>query len=178
MRCFIAIDIPEELRGTLAKVQEAFKIPGLKAKFVEKENFHLTLKFLGELTDTKINSIKEKLQSIKFNSFKASFGQIGVFPSENYVRVIWLSLEPEEKFKKLAFLINQALPFGDKRFASHVTFARVKMLTDKKALQKKLQKLRIPKASFEVRNFKLKKSILMKGGPVYEDIKVYNLVTR
>ncbi|MBU2496731.1 MAG: RNA 2',3'-cyclic phosphodiesterase [Nanoarchaeota archaeon] len=175
MRCFISIDVPENLREELIKIQEQLKMQDLNAKFVEKDNFHLTLKFIGEISDSKIESIKEKLKQVKYRKFKTHFGKLGVFPSENYIRVIWLSLEPEQEFSKIASQINTFLPFGDKRFASHVTLARVRMIKDKKSLIEKIKKIKIPKMEFNVENFKLKKSAVMRTGPVYEDLCVYDL---
>jgi len=175
MRCFISIDVPENLREELVKMQEQLKMQDLNAKFVEKHNFHLTLKFIGEISDSKIESIKEKLKQVKYKKFKTHFGKVGVFSSENYIRVIWLSLEPEEEFEKIASQINTILPFGDKRFASHVTLARVRMIKDKKALIEKIKKIKILKMEFNVENFKLKKSAVMRTGPVYEDLCVYDL---
>ena len=174
MRIFISVDVPENLGDALVKIQEQLKMPDLNAKFVEKHNFHLTLKFIGEKTDEQVQIIKEKLKQVKHRKFKAHFGSLGVFPSVNYVRVIWLSLEPKQEFQKISSQINALLPFGDKRFTSHVTLARVRMIKDKEALKKKLQEIKIPKMEFNVEKFKLKKSTVMRTGPVYHDLCVYN----
>ena len=176
MRTFIAVDVPEDLRADLAKLQDKLKeVPTLKAKFVEKDNFHLTLKFFGEIPDAQVDQIKEKLHSIKFGKFKANFGKLGVFPSPSYVRVIWISLEPEDKFNELNKLINEQINIGDKKFSSHVTLARVSMIQDKEALQKRLQETKIIGKSFEVSSFKLKKSTLTMKGPIYEDVAMFSL---
>lgn len=176
MRCFLSIDLPDEVKEELVKVQkELEKIPTLKAKFVEKENLHLTLKFLGEISDYKVNEIKEKLQGINFGTFSVTLGKLGVFPSEKYVRVIWVSLQPEEKVKELAKLVNEKLGSKDKRFESHVTLARVRAIKDKDALKGKLQEIKPEKKEFKVTNISLKRSNLTSKGPIYETLKDFDL---
>ncbi len=175
MRCFIAIDVPKELREWLAKLQEQLKGVPMTVKFIEKENFHLTLKFFGEISDAKVNQIKENLKEVKFKPFNVSSGKLGVFPSSGYVRVIWISLEPEEKVKELNRLINETLQSSDARFGSHITLARVRIIEDKEALQKRLREIKVEEKRFEVSNFKLKKSTVTRKGPIYEDLKVFEL---
>jgi len=179
MRCFIAIDLPDEVKEELSKVQKEIN-KNAKFKFVEPQNLHLTLKFLGEISDYNLNQIKEALKQIKFRKIKARLNDIGVFPSPNYVRVVWIGLEPSEKIKELHKKIDEALSDiniekKDKRFESHVTLARVKFILDKKAFAEKLQKVRVKQLDFNIDSFKLKKSTLTKTGPIYEDILVFKL---
>jgi 2'-5' RNA ligase len=94
MRCFVAIDLPEHIKARIFHEIEILKQQGLvSGKFVEKENLHLTLKFLGELTEKQIKDIGEKLSEISFNKFKVSLSEIGVFPDKNFVKVLWVGLE-------------------------------------------------------------------------------------
>ena len=176
MRCFIAIDIPEEFRQELISAQDKLrKVPGLSAKFVEPENLHLTLKFLGEIYDSDAGKIKEKLSKVKFRPFKVHFGKAGVFPSEGYVRVIWISLEPSEELMKLSRIVNEAIGSKEERFESHITLVRVRNVADKEQLKKALQEIKIEKKVFEVKEIKLKKSTLSPSGPIYEDIGTFQL---
>ncbi len=176
MRCFIAIEIPDECRQELLSAQEKLKkVPGLRAKFVEHGNFHLTLRFLDELSDSQIKKIKEILAKIKFKAFKAHFGKVGVFPSASYVRVIWISLEPSEEVKRLARKVNEALGTRDEKFESHVTLARVKEVINQRALEKSLDSMGLEEKEFEIKEFKLKKSTLTPRGPIYEDICTFPL---
>lgn len=165
------MDVPHECGEELLRMQNALrKVSGLKVKFVEPENLHLTLSFLGEISDEEARNIKERLIKLKFSPFKARLGKLGVFPSASYVRVIWISLEPSEKIKEIAGKINETLGRKDEKFESHITLARVRDVSDKAALEKALQDIKIEKKEFEVREIKLKKSTLSPQGPVYEDI--------
>lgn len=175
MRCFVAVELPEEIKAELVKAQKALQsVEGLEAKFVEESNLHLTLKFLGELSESGVAKIKEKLSTVKFKPLQVSLGGLGTFPSESYVRVIWISLEPSDKFIELSKSVNRALGSSDKRFESHVTLARVKAVRDKGGLQRKLKEIRVEKKTFELNSFTLKESTLTREGPVYEDIKEFN----
>src|SRR5688572_5179705 len=51
MRCFVAVEVPEEVRGMIVRVSEALRRADADVKWVERENLHLTLKFLGDLTE-------------------------------------------------------------------------------------------------------------------------------
>lgn len=171
--------MPKEIKNILSNIQTNLKVPYMNAKFVEKENFHLTLKFLGEIDESKIEKIKIILDNISFNSFKAILSKIGVFPSYDYVRVIWVSLEPKNKLKELNKEINECLKNyfkRDKGFEPHITLARVKTLLDKKSFRKRINGLEVPKREFNISEFKLKKSILTRQGPIYQNLKTFKLI--
>jgi len=174
MRCFIAIDLPEEVKVEIIKVQRQIPLDNLKLKFVEKENLHLTLKFLGELEDFRIQKIKEKLKEISFHSFKVKLANTGIFPSESFIRVIWIGVNPDEKVLQLQKEIDEKLlEIGfrkEKQFSAHVTIARVKFVEDKIALIKNMKAIKIKPIEFSINSFKLKKSILSKQGHIYGDV--------
>lgn len=168
MRLFIAFGISNEAEKELENAQQAIKRIDSNLGFVRE--FHLTLKFLGEVDDSKVGEIKERLSKINFEEFNAELDGLGVFPSENYVRVVWVGLEPKEKISALQQKIEGSLEGlfeRDNRFHPHLTLARVKFIKDKKTLLESLKKIKPGKVSFEVSSFKLIKSMLTPGGPVY-----------
>lgn len=178
MRTFIAIDVPEEVKVELTTAQK--QLASAAAKTNLAHDFHLTLKFLGEITPAKVQVVKSILSNVRFKSFTASISGIGVFPSENYVRVVWVGLEPEEEISKLQKSIDNALEKEfpkDKSFKPHLTLARVKFVSDKKQFAQQLQQIKIKAAKFPVDSFKLKRSTLSSQGTVYEDLAVYNSIT-
>jgi 2'-5' RNA ligase len=174
MRCFVAIELPEHVKHELAKLQKL--LPVSKSKLVEQHNLHLTLFFLAELTDFQVNQCKDVLKKINFNQFMARTGTLGVFPSENFIRVVWISLEPSSILKELHDKIYEEIKKLnlikklDKRFESHITLARVKFIEDRKAFLEQLRKINFRSLEFKVSGFVLKKSTLTKKGPIYEDI--------
>jgi 2'-5' RNA ligase len=180
MRCFIAIDLPEDVKKEIFKVQtEISKISDVKMKLVEPENLHLTLKFLGEIDDAQANQIKEALNGIKFKKFEGTLNQIGIFPTPNFIRVIWIGMEPSVLIKEMHAKIDEELSKlkikKEKQFESHITLSRVKFVKEKEALIAKLKEVKVPKLSFKVEDFVLKKSILTGQGPVYEDVTKFGL---
>lgn len=172
MRAFISIDIPEEVRKEIKKIQEV--LPEFHGKKTELENLHLTLKFLGEVDENLIEKIKEKLKNIKLKSFEAEIDEIGVF-SEKIVRIIWLHLTNCSELQKQIDNTVKDLFSVEHRFMSHLTIARVKGVKEKRGFLEELEKLKIPTIKFNVNNFRLKKSVLTAEGPVYETLEEYKL---
>jgi 2'-5' RNA ligase len=179
MRLFIAVEIPEEIRKKLFSMREKISEEAAKIKWVEENNIHMTLKFLGEVDENKVDGIKEALSSVNLEPFECSVKGFGVFPNRDYVRVIWAGLEPEEPFRKLHEEVDislESLGFGkDSKFSPHVTIGRVRFVKDKEGLRKSLDALEGAETggSFEVQGFVLKKSTLTEKGPVYEDMGVF-----
>lgn len=174
MRLFVAIDF-EELKEELTKLQKSID-PAL-AKLKEASTFHLTLKFLGKVAEDKANTIIEKLKQIKFSPFPLTLDKIGVFPAENYTRVIWVDVKPQEEVTELQKKVEDALKeFNfkkDIKFYAHITLARVKSVNDREKFIKNIKDLKAEKKTIEVKSFKLVKSNLTPQGPIYEDLAVF-----
>ena len=177
MRVFISVDLPENAKKEISKAIKKIKDMDLiNANFVKPENLHLTLKFLGEISESEIEKIKEKLSSLNLKSFIAKLCGLGFFPSEKFLRVFLISIEAKEKFSELSEKINSLLGNRKERFESHVTLARIKSITDKIKFLEVVKNIRIPELKFEVKETKLKKSTLSPSGPIYEDIEVFSLI--
>lgn len=175
MRCFIALELNEEFKNEIKKIQELLRKKNLfNGKFTEIENLHLTLKFLGEIEDDKVEEVKKKLGEIKLESFIAEAGEIGVF-SENFIKIIWIHLKGAEKLQKEIDKKLKSLFEPEARFMSHITIVRVKSVNDKKALLDYLESVKPKKVKFKVEKFSLMKSELFPEGPVYGALEEYSL---
>jgi len=176
MRLFIALDISEEAKKHLQESQK--KLQTDNNKLTLAKNFHLTLKFLGEVTPAKAEEIKKRLQNITFKQFTAMLDGTGVFPDEKYIRVVWVGIEPSDIIKTLQQKIDNALEGlfpKEKEFQQHITLARVKNVKDKKQFAEHIKKISITPVSFEIKEFKLIESKLQgKEGPLYTDLEVYS----
>ena len=175
MRCFIAIDISEEVRKEIARIEDEIKsLEDIsKLRIVEPKNLHLTLKFLGEIDDKQVNKVKESLKKVKIEKFKVKLNKLGVF-TPSYIKVVWIDIAPDKEIKELHERIDESLhKIGikkDKGFESHITLARVKYVKDKKRFMERIKNIKPKQIEFEIKNFILKKSTLTSNGPIYEDI--------
>lgn len=130
IRAFIAIEIdPQLVRQISAVVTDLQpRIPGIR--WVSQANFHLTLKFLGDIEENKIEPIALALELAlrPFPRFTINAKDLGVFPNLKRPRVLWIGLEGK-KLLELASKIETALaPLGfgpeKKRFKPHLTVGR------------------------------------------------------
>lgn len=169
MRCFLAIELSEDIKEKLEELKSHFKMNGIK--LVEKENLHITVKFLGDIDKEIVERIKNLDLSIK--PVKSDIKYIGVFPNENYIRVIWVGAtnlmpifkEIDKKLSELGFK-------KEKDYIPHITIGRVKFIENKKFLKSKIDKYKnVELGKLEVKNIVLMKSELTKEGPIYEVIK-------
>ena len=173
MRLFIAIDF-NELKGYFTELQ---KVLPSNARLSLTKDFHLTLKFLGEVHPNEDEKIISALKNVKFQKFEMFLESIGIFPTENYIRVVWVGLNPEEKVIELQAQIEKQLEKmfrKEKDFKAHITLARVREPEDKKSFVEHVKGIKVESKKIEVKDFRLVKSTLTSQGPVYEDLAVFN----
>jgi len=187
MRAFIAIELPEKIKDALARAQEELKKTGADVKWVQPQNIHLTLKFLGERDDKKIAQAQAALQEAADNNktFKASISETGAFPDLNHPRVIWAGVgKGDQEIKQIAAQLEEkiariGIPKEERPFSSHITIGRVKSGLNKEKLAEGLKRageiLTKEKLEFEVRQVTLYKSTLTPKGHVYEAVKEASL---
>ena len=178
IRCFIALELSREAMDYIEELNFQIKKKNLFAgKFTEPENLHLTLKFLGEISDEKAEEVKKKLKGIKFKEFEASLGEVGVFINK-YNSILWIKLQGKEIWG-LQEMIDTKLAELDfkkeERFMSHITIARMKKIFGKKEFLDYVKNIKVKKIKFAVKEFVLKKSELRPEGPVYGNMERYKL---
>ncbi|MBS3156988.1 RNA 2',3'-cyclic phosphodiesterase [Candidatus Woesearchaeota archaeon] len=174
MRIFIAVELPERIKEKLKEVQKEFIRDG-DINF--SKEYHITLKFLGEISSTKIDRVKERLKTINFKPFDLHLSKLGVFPDMKFVQVFWVGVGPQSKIKKLHERIDSKLMDmfeADRKFIGHVTLGRIKRLRDKDSFLDKIREIEI-EGSFSVKNFCLIQSELTSSGPIYTILKKYGL---
>jgi 2'-5' RNA ligase len=183
MRTFIALPLPEEIKNFLANIQDELKPLNLDAKWVEPQNIHLTLKFLGEIKEEKLPLIKKIMDDLckDTENFKISLSYLGTFPPKGIPRVIWVGIEEGEKqTKDLAQKLEEKLkgigiPKEKRPFSSHITLARLRSSKNTKSLIEKLNKQEKFNKIFFAQKINLYKSTLTPQGPIYEEIYTSNL---
>ncbi len=184
MRAFIAIELPQEIKDALASLQERLKISGADVKWVEPKNIHLTLKFLGEVDETKLIEITGILDDVAaaHRIFQARVASTGAFPKPAFPRVIWAGItlgdnETREIYEDLEERLSFAgIPKEDRPFSSHITIGRVRSSLNKDRLAQDLKTAgTLEGKNFKVLRLTLFKSTLTPKGPAYEALKEANL---
>lgn len=180
IRSFIAIEIPEEVKKALAKLEDTLKGEGgIYVKWVEPCSIHITLKFLGNVASGKIPQIVQALSSIiqSIPPFSLELGEKGVFPNIQQTQVIWVGVKGEtDKLQTLQKGIEKALiPFGfpaeSRPFVPHLTIGRLREKTpsqERRRLGQIFMATSLEKTPpFLVKDIVLMKSQLTPEGPIY-----------
>ncbi len=134
IRSFIAVDLPDSLNTPLEKasiqLQEA--LAGLPVRWVPVNNIHLTLKFLGDVSEKNLAVIKSivKSEAANYQIFEVSVGEFGVFPNNARPRVLWVGVQAPDELINLQRRIDvETARLGyapdQREFSSHLTFGRV-----------------------------------------------------
>ncbi|HXC32921.1 MAG TPA: RNA 2',3'-cyclic phosphodiesterase [Verrucomicrobiae bacterium] len=110
MRLFVALDIPDDVRTTLAALAAKLRAVSPKARWARIEGLHVTLKFIGEASQEKAQAIKSALVSLPArNTFAMNFGSLGFFPNERRPRVLWAGVAACPELAALAADVETAL---------------------------------------------------------------------
>ncbi|RJP29779.1 MAG: RNA 2',3'-cyclic phosphodiesterase [Candidatus Omnitrophota bacterium] len=190
MRAFIAAQLPPAIKECLSETQNQLKTSGADVKWVEKENIHLTLKFLGNIDQDSTPPIKEVLNSTakEFIDFTFRISNIGAFPGLDHPRVIYAGIdEGADKIKELIIslenkLLKIGIPKEDKDPVPHITIGRVRSFHNISSLKKQITGIN-PQQKAIIQKIALKeiflfKSELSSAGPLYEAIEGATLKSR
>ncbi len=175
VRTFVAITLPADVREELADLRNRLDSPGLAAKWVSRENIHLTLKFLGSVDADRLVEIEEALKRAvqEHSSFRLVLGGVGSFPSPLRPRVIWAGVvEGREELRAIARAVEDELahigfPKERKGFSAHVTLARVKREKKRGELAEAMSETDYRSRSIEVSRVEMMRSQLRPQGPIY-----------
>ncbi|UIO99992.1 RNA 2',3'-cyclic phosphodiesterase [Halobaculum sp. CBA1158] len=191
-RLFVSVDLPDRLADGVAALQDPLRdVPSLR--FTDPEQAHVTLKFFGEVNESRVGDVTEALERAVASAarsaaesrtesddagvgpFDAEVGGLGVFPSREYVSVIWVGVREGEgaaELTRLAGAVERAtvaLGFdeADHEFTPHVTLAR---MDDARGKDRVLEYLETDPTvgRFEVDEIRLTESTLTEKGPEYE----------
>jgi 2'-5' RNA ligase len=179
IRTFIAVNLEQGIKDRIAEAGRDFDIKGVKP--VEPELVHVTLKFLGNVEESKIDAISEALRAgVKVAPFTARIRSIGGFPTSRSPRVIWIGAEGgfEELYRQVEDAMAGLGYEREGRFRSHVTIGRVKFSTpeQKERLHLLFEKYRdFDAGSMLVDRVSVMKSSLSPKGPRYEALKEITL---
>jgi 2'-5' RNA ligase len=185
MRLFIGIELPDNVKAAAAKAAARLRerlgreAPRVRVRWVEQDNLHITLWFLGELSEPDAEALVTALeQPLGVPTFTLRIAGAGAFPEHGAPRALWLGLATgREALHTIYERLTQVLrPLGyepDKRpFAPHLTIARIKDAprSDAGSLRKILRELRTEVGECDVRHVTLFRSRLSPKGSQYEQL--------
>jgi len=176
IRLFVGLDLPEDLRETLSMMERG--IPG--ARWIDSDNYHVTLRFIGEVAENEAEDIDSALAGIRARQFSLALAGVGHFGKLRSARSIWAGVEPSPALKHLQAKVESAIvragfPAEERRFRPHITLARIKGETGHHLANflSEHGDFRVP--PFPVTAFHLYQSRLSRSGAAYEIICSYAL---
>ena len=178
MRTFIAIELDTTVKDKLSAIQKELNNTGSDIRLVEKNNIHITLRFLGEINENKLSIIKEILDNTaaEETAFEISINSVGAFANLASIRVVWVGIEKcKERLIAIADKLNALLErnnFGkpDKEFLPHITIARTRSSLNKFRLQECIARNTVLDLKQTIRGIVLFKSTLTGKGSIYEKL--------
>jgi RNA 2',3'-cyclic 3'-phosphodiesterase len=180
MRVFIAIDLPDELRRELTRLRSSLERSTETARWVASESIHITLRFIGEVAEKRIEEIDAALTGLTWKPFTITVRGVGFFPGTRSPRVFWAGMEAPTMQNLAEQLDSRMERLGfekEKRaFRPHITLARARdSRIDSALVTAASQYAEQQFGSFTVDRVFLFKSILRPSGAVYEKLKEYLL---
>ena len=170
MRLFIALSLPQAVRDDLGRLATA--LPGLR--WAPPDNYHLTLRFLGEVERPAARAIDQALAALRMPQFELSLAGIGGFGEGRQLRSLWAGVDSQPALNRLQARVEQAVtragqPPQARRFKPHVTLARCKHgAPPRDKLQPFLAERGLYRSRpFTVERFTLFSSFLTGSGSIY-----------
>lgn len=182
IRAFVAVRLPGELRAAILDCQRRWRslIAGKTVRWLSEDQWHLTLRFYGNVAADRLPALTEALRSSSeaMAPFQLSVGGLGCFPSWQKPGVIWLGVGGDlttlENLRER--IVNQTKSFGshaeDHVFHPHLTLARVKAGgREARVIGEVFQTQRVPQlGTWEVREIELIQSVLSPQGSAYRPL--------
>jgi len=179
MRCFVAVHVADPVRDLIVRVQDALRRSDAQVTWVRREALHLTLKFLGDLGEGQVGSLRTLLreEAAQWRPISLHYAGIGRFPERGAPRIVWAGAVGDlERLAGLAAAVERhaaavGVPAERHPFVAHLTIGRVKSDRNLKGLQKAIEDQReVPLGKDEIRSVELIHSTLTPQGPIYETV--------
>ena len=182
IRAFLAIDLDDDLKPKINKIIREFKKTDARIKYVELTNLHLTLKFFGDIDTEGLSLLEDAISNVlsEFESFNVKIKGCGAFPNSNRINIIWVGIDDDSIIRDMHDLLDKEfvrLGFDkDRKFSTHLTIGRMKSAKNKNKVKSTIEEFEdVEIGEMEVTQISLKKSTLTPAGPIYEDLKIFEL---
>ena len=176
IRLFVALGLPDDIRERLAGLSGG--VPG--ARWVEPHNFHLTLRFIGETEEGRLEDIDDALRAITHPPFELTLEGMGQFGSGRKIHTLWAGVERSEPLAHLQARIESAVvragfPPEGRKFTPHVSLARLAGSPPERVMRYLAGNGLFRSRPFAVAGFALYESRLGRHGADYTVISAYSL---
>ncbi len=148
LRLFIALELSDQQKKEMHELQQRTKQYLKGVRWVRPQGMHLTLKFLGDTEESRVEQVQDILKqaSEQIDPFAIKYGSSGVFPGPKKARVLWVGLKDgEEKAKLLANILEEGFcKIGFKKekrhYSPHLTIGRLRNPQPEEMVKKYLEK--------------------------------------
>jgi RNA 2',3'-cyclic 3'-phosphodiesterase len=187
IRSFLAIELPEPILKKIGEVQGDIKSTHTEVRWTDPEKIHLTLKFFGNIEESRIDPIFKSIEEPIRNTlpFSLKVRGVGAFPHLKNPRVIWIGLVEEKgiltSFQKQIETQLEKVGFQpeNRPFHPHLTLGRMKSSRGKEELVGRVERHREEEfGDFQVERVILFKSDLRPSGPIYTPLRELSLGER
>ncbi len=184
MRLFVSVDLPASLAEAVAAVQDELR-PASGLNFTDPEQAHVTLKFVGETDPDRLSTVDDAVERAVSDAdvgpFEVTYGGLGVFPSLEYISVVWLGVERggaaltrlHEAVERETTAVG--VDPETHEFTPHVTLARMDHAGGKDHVQSVVRERSPTVGTTTVEAVSLTESDLGPDGPAYSTVERYSL---
>ena len=186
MRLFVSIDLPDSLTDAVRSAQERFAdADGLR--FTDPAQAHVTMKFLGDTDESRVPDVRDAVQAAIADAdaapYDATVGGFGVFPSPDYISVVWAGVRDGAGAAETTALaeaiereaVERGFDAESHSFTPHVTIARMDDARGKDLVRRVVSEADPDIGTFRVEEVRLTESRLTDDGPRYETVERYPL---
>lgn len=177
MRLFVSVDLPPRFEPKVRDLQSYLRGTRADLNFTKPEQAHLTMKFVGNTPDERVDDVEDVLDEAAetVEPFEVELGGTGVFPSREYVSVVWIGVQEgvEELTRLHDALEERTVERGladeaEHDYKPHVTLARLRSGRGKSEVLKFVDENEdVTLGRFEVKKLSLMSSVLRDGGSVH-----------
>lgn len=175
-RLFVALDFPETIQEQLLELYQ-YGIPG--ASWVDYEQLHLTLRFIGEVDGVQFSDIRESLAEIEVSSFSLTLKGVGFFPPRKTPRILWVGVAANDELLQLQKKIERRLVAvgispEKRKFTPHITLARLKNTPEDRVGKFLMGNSLFQSDTFSINEFVLYSSVLSSKGATHHKEMIYS----
>lgn len=182
IRTFIALPAPASVQQSIVETQSKLQDAQVQVKWDTAEQFHITLKFLGDVETTTIEPLAQALQRSleQFHQFEVTYQGVGAFPEIVHPKIVWIGIQSNPILSSMQQAVEHVcfelgFPKETRAFHPHVTLGRVKGTKNLHRLTDAIKTSTFDPLQVHCQEILLMKSDLHPDGAVYTKLKSFPL---